>query len=79
MAGSYSSEILDQPDSIGSPFAMSTLMHGLVFGLLIGYGYMHNLFHTSEWGANSFQQGAIQATLVSTAALAPASGSPADG
>ena len=37
--------------------------------LLIGYGYVHNLFHGSEWGSNSFQQGAIQATLVSTAAL----------
>ncbi len=43
--------------------------HGLVVGLLVGYGYMHNLFHGSEWGANAFQQGAIQATLVSTAAL----------
>ena len=41
----------------------------LIVGLLIGYGYMHNLFHGSEWGANAFQQGAIQATLVSTAAL----------
>jgi protein TonB len=69
MAGTYSSELLDQPDGIGSPFAMSTLMHGLIVGLLIGYGYIHNLFHQSEWGANAFQQGAIQATLVSTAAL----------
>jgi hypothetical protein len=66
MAGSYSSELLDQPDGIGSPFALSTLMHGLIVGLLIGYGYIHNLFHGSEWGANAFQQGAIQATLVST-------------
>jgi periplasmic protein TonB len=70
MAGSHSSnEILDQPDGIGSPFAKSTIFHGLVFALLIGYGYMHNLFHGTEWGANNFQQGAIQATLVSTAAL----------
>ena len=64
-----SEEILDQPDGIGSPFAKSTFMHVLVFGLLIGYGYVHNLLHGSEWGANNFQQGAIQATLVSTAAL----------
>src|SRR6202453_2020602 len=69
MAGTYSNDILDQPDGIASPFFQSTLMHGLVVGLLIGYGYMHNLFHGSEWGANAFQQGAIQATLVSTAAL----------
>ena len=69
MAGTYSSELLDQPDGIGSPFALSTFMHALIVGLLIGYGYIHNLFHGSEWGANAFQQGAIQATLVSTAAL----------
>jgi len=69
MAGTYSSELLDQPDGIGSPFALSTLMHGLIVGLLIGYGYIHNMFHGSEWGANAFQQGAIQATLVSTASL----------
>src|ERR1700755_3171251 len=69
MAGSYSSELLDQPDGIGSPFALSTLMHGLIVGLLIAYGYIHNMFHGSEWGANAFQQGAIQATLVSSAAL----------
>ena len=62
-------EILDQPDGIGSPFAKSTVMHVLVFAGLIGYGYVHNLLHGNEWGANSFQQGAIQATLVSTAAL----------
>jgi protein TonB len=69
MARYSASDILDQPDGIGSPIAMSTLMHGLVFGLLIGYGYVHNLFHTNEWGADTFQQGAIQATLVSTASL----------
>ena len=69
MAGTYSSEMLDQPDGIGSPFALSTFMHALIVGLLIGYGYIHNLFHGNEWGANAFQQGAIQATLVSTAAL----------
>ncbi len=60
---------LDQPDGIGSPFAKSTLLHAVLFGSLIGYGYLHNLLHGSEWGANSFQQGAIQATLVSSAAL----------
>jgi len=70
MAGfSSHDDLLDQPDGIGSPFAQSTLMHALVVGLLIGYGYIHNLFHTGEWGTNAFQQGAIQATLVSTAAL----------
>jgi periplasmic protein TonB len=71
MAGSFSSEIdiLDQPDGIGSPFAKSTLLHVLIVGGLIGYGYVHNLLHGSEWGSNATQQGAIQATLVSNAAL----------
>src|ERR1700721_811151 len=62
-------EILDQPDGIGSPFAKSTVMHVLIFAGLVGYGDVHDLFHGNQWGANSSQQGAIQATLVSTAAL----------
>lgn len=71
MPGSFASahDILDEPDGIGSPFAKSTLLHVLVVGSLIGYGYLHNLHHGNEWGANNFQQGAIQASLVSTAAL----------
>jgi protein TonB len=69
MKVSHGNDLLDQPDGMGSPFAKSTLMHVVIFGSLIGYGYLHNMFHGSEWGANSFQQGAIQATLVSTAAL----------
>ncbi|MGC2400972.1 MAG: hypothetical protein WA510_14360, partial [Acidobacteriaceae bacterium] len=69
MPGFQSHDILEGPDGLGSPFAQSLLMHGLLFGLLIGYGYVHNLFRGSEWGANTLQEGAIQATLVSTAAL----------
>ena len=66
----YSSEdLLDQPDRIGSPFAQSFLLHGAIVGALIGYAYVHNMLHGAEWGANAFQQGAIQATLVSTASL----------
>ena len=44
-------------------------MHVLLFAGIIGYGYVHNLLHGSEWGSNSTQEGAIHATLVSTAAL----------
>jgi periplasmic protein TonB len=69
MPSTYSSELIDQPDGIGSPFAQSFLLHAMIVGLLIGYGYLHNMLHGSEWGANALQQGAIQATLVSTAAL----------
>ena len=64
-----SEDLLDQPEGLGTPFAKSTGMHLLVVGLLVGYGYVHNLLHGTEWGANSFQQGAIQATLVSSAAV----------
>jgi protein TonB len=69
MAGFTSEDLLDQPEGLASPFAQSFLLHGLIVGALIGYAYVHNMLHGSEWGANAFQQGAIQATLVSTAAL----------
>jgi protein TonB len=66
----YASEdLLDQPDGLGSPLTQSFLLHGLIVAALFGYAYVHNMLHGSEWGANAFQQGAIQATLVSTAAL----------
>lgn len=60
---------IDQPEGLGSPFAKSGVLHLLLFGSLLGYGYLHNRLHGSEWGSNSLQQGAIQATLVSSAAL----------
>jgi periplasmic protein TonB len=69
MAGWSGSDVMDQPDGLGFPFAKSMLLHVVVVGALIGYGYIHNFFHGTEWGANTFQQGAIQATLVSNAAL----------
>jgi protein TonB len=69
MAGFTSEDLLDQPEGLASPFAQSFLLHGLIVGVLFGYAYVHNMLHGSEWGANAFQQGAIQATLVSTAAL----------
>jgi periplasmic protein TonB len=62
-------DILDQRDGIGSPFVQSTFLHVVIFALLIGYGYLHSFFRENEWGSNNTQQGAIQATLVSTAAL----------
>ena len=67
--GLWSRLLMRYSAAMVSPFALSTFMHGLIVGLLIGYGYIHNMFHGSEWGANAFQQGAIQATLVSTASL----------
>jgi periplasmic protein TonB len=41
----------------------------LVVGLLVGYGYVHNMLHGSDWGGNFTNEGAIQATLVSNASL----------
>ncbi len=69
MVRSSQLDVLDEKEGIGSPIAQSTLLHALIVGLILGYGYMHNLLHGGEWGANVSQQGAIQATLVSTAAL----------
>jgi periplasmic protein TonB len=69
MPGFQSHDILEQPDGLKSPFAQSFLLHALLAGSLIGYGYLHNLFKGGEWGANAIQEGSIQATLVSSAAL----------
>ena len=54
---------------LGAPFAKSTLLHVVILGLFFGYAYAHNFFRGSEWGSNSLQEGAIQATLVSPAAV----------
>jgi periplasmic protein TonB len=69
---SSSGDVLEadyRPAPLGGPFAKSALLHLLVIALFLGYAYMHNLFHGSEWGSNSTQEGAIQATLVSSAAV----------
>lgn len=62
-------EYAHEHDRMGAPMAKSTALHLLIIGLFVGYAYMHNLFHGSEWGSNSLQEGSIQATLVSSAAL----------
>ncbi|HEY4045369.1 MAG TPA: TonB family protein [Acidobacteriaceae bacterium] len=64
-AGEYERE------GMGAPFAKSTALHLLIIGLFVGYAYMHNLFHGTEWGSNSLQEGSIQATLVSSALPLP--------
>lgn len=56
-------------ERLGGPVAKSGLLHLLVVGSLLGYAYAHNLFHGGEWGTNASQEGSIQATLVSSAAL----------
>jgi periplasmic protein TonB len=73
MAWSGGSELFDPFDDsrerLGTPFAKSILLHLLIAASIIGYAYVHNFFHGSEWGSNNPEQGAIQATLVSSAAL----------
>lgn len=73
MAWSGDGDLLDSFDAsrerLGAPFAKSMLLHLLIAASFIGYAYMHNFFHGHEWGSNSLEQGAIQATLVSSAAL----------
>jgi protein TonB len=67
------SDLLDSFDDgrerLGAPFAKSMLLHLLIAATIIGYAYVNNFFHGREWGSNSVVQGAIQATLVSSAAL----------
>ena len=58
-----------RPTPLGGPFAKSALLHVLVIASFLGYAYVHNFFHGSEWGSNSVQEGAIQATLVNSAAV----------
>lgn len=54
---------------IRGSLAQSAMLHLAVAGLLLGYAYAHNLFHGNRWGSNDFEQGAIQATMVNSAAL----------
>lgn len=56
-------------EPIGRFLGKSVLLHVLVVALLLGYALVHHFFHGNEWGSNDFQQGAIQATLVNSAAV----------
>jgi periplasmic protein TonB len=60
---------IDDRESLGRPFAKSMVLHVLIAASLIGYAYVNDFFHGREWGSNSVEQGSIQATLVSSAAL----------
>lgn len=71
--GSYSysgrAEAFETAPGLGGDLAKSLLLHLLVAGAILAYGYVHGFFQGSSWGDNSPLQGAIQATLVSSAAL----------
>lgn len=57
------------PDPIRAPLVKSVFLHLTVAALLLAYGYVHHFFRGNEWGSNDFQQGAIQATMVNSAAV----------
>ncbi len=69
MGGSLAERRELRPEPIGPPLAKSALLHVLAVILLLGYALVHHFFHGNEWGSNDFQQGAIQATLVNSAAV----------
>ena len=60
---------LESGTRLGGDLAKSLLLHLLAAGALLAYGYVHGFFQGSSWGQNSTAEGAIQATLVSSAAL----------
>lgn len=67
--GGAALESLEEREGLGGPFAKSMVLHLALGASIIGYAYLHNLIHGHEWGSNATEQGAIQATLVSSAAL----------
>jgi periplasmic protein TonB len=73
MAWSGEGDLLDALDydreRLATPFAKSMLLHIAIVASFVGYAYLNHFFHGREWGSNSLEQGAIQATLVSSAAL----------
>ena len=56
-------------DRIGAPAAGSLMLHLLIVGGIVLYVFLAGRFHGGIWGDNQSTQGAIQATLVSSAAL----------
>lgn len=56
-------------DRIGAPAAGSLMLHLFVVGAIVLYVFLAGRFHGGIWGDNQSTQGAIQATLVSSAAL----------
>ena len=56
------------PEPIAASTLGALLLHALLFGGVIAYGMVVGLFHPTSWGSEEIG-GAIQATLVSRAAL----------
>ncbi len=57
-------------DNLGSNFAGSLVLHGLVAAFIFGWAFF---FHTrsNNWGENASNAGAIEATMVSSLPLPP--------
>jgi hypothetical protein len=57
-------------DKLGTNFAGSLFLHGLIAAIIFGWAF---IFHTrgTDWGENASNAGAIQATMVSSLPLPP--------
>jgi protein TonB len=58
-------------DPLRKPALQSLALHGSVVGALLGYGLIMTHLHGNTWGNNSQTEGAIQATMVSSAPAIP--------
>jgi protein TonB len=70
MAGSEQLERELTPDGIGAPAAGSLLLHALLFGGIVFYGFLSGFFTHNLWG-NPGNGGAIEVKLVSAAIPLP--------
>ncbi len=68
-ATSTDETILDQKDALGTPLAESFALHLLIVAALAVSLWLHGRSHGAEWGQGL--QGAVQATLVSSAPSIP--------
>jgi protein TonB len=59
------------PDPLRKPALQSLILHAGIVGALLAYALIAAHLHGNNWGNNSTTQGAIQATMVSSAPAIP--------
>ncbi len=60
-----------EPDPLRKPALQSLALHAALVASILGYALIQSALHGSNWGNNSPTQGAIQATMVSSAPAIP--------
>src|SRR5438105_4899140 len=64
-----SADIFDEQDSWSGPLGISVAFHLILFGGIFLYATFLGGFHGQTWGGEASGEGAISATLVSSAAI----------